>query len=66
MIQEELQRISNMSLQQLLLKVRNLKRYQGMNIDDHKLMVDMVEVKLREHNYKLEEVCCGRFVAVKL
>lgn len=66
MIEEELIRISNMSLQQLLLKVRNLKHYQGMNIEHHKLMVDMVNNKLREHNYKLDEVCCGRYVATKL
>lgn len=61
MIEEELLRISNMDLQQLLLKVRNIKYWP--EIHTRNQLKQAINNKLNSYGYKLVSKCCGQYTA---
>ena len=65
MIEEELQRISNMDEHQILLKARNHRHYRHMSLTDYQLIGKAIEDKLLTFGYNYEPACCGRFNIVK-
>lgn len=61
----EITRINNMDEKQILLKVRNLKKFAFMTKEQFNDIQKAVISKLDIYGYELTPSCCGRYNATK-
>ena len=63
---DEINRIKDMDEKQIVLKVRNFKRYPFMTGEQFNLIKQAIGDRLQTHGYELTSQCCGRYVATKI
>lgn len=63
---DEINRIKDMDDKQIVLKVRNFKRYPFMTSEQFNLVKQAITDRLKTHGYMLTDQCCGRYTATKI
>jgi hypothetical protein len=63
---EELQRVNIMDEKQIVLKVRNFKKFGFMTSQQFHELKQAISDRLQTHGYELVSACCGRFSVAKI